>query len=536
MSGETTGTRDLRMYLRILWRWKFLFLLFLVAFPVAAYLIERGKPKTYQSSTLLELQAGTGTAGSAPVAAGDVQAAARIVTTTPLAEKAAVLMNLPASSGSDLVGEVSASADQTTGFITITAQDRSPYRAASIATAFAKALGTYQTTQALQSIQLQIKSLRQQLQHTAPASQAPITQQIGALRAEIGATGQGAQIVQPAAADLNPVGPKTRRSVELALIIGLLVGIGAVILAENSDRRLRAPEDLESITDWPLLGTIPNAAFTPGAPAPRVEEAFHMLEASLTYFNVDRRVSSVAVMSPLLADGKTTVAVGLALAGAQAGKRVILIDADLRRPQVHARLGIPEGEGLGAVLAGDKDPLSFMVEVGIDAPDALPMYVLPAGPPPPNPAALIASERMRSLIARLEAHADLVVVDTAAALAVSDALPLLQSVSGVVTVVRMNQSSRASVRRLKKLVNSAHGVVLGAVATGVTTRGARYGDYYYGDYRRRKGHRLPRPFRRHKKAALRLVPLSQNGAAPANGVNGAHPGEPEHQPAEAQTE
>jgi Mrp family chromosome partitioning ATPase len=138
------------------------------------------------------------------------------------------------------------------------------------------------------------------------------------------------------------------------------------------------------------------------------------------------------------------------------------------------------------------------------------LRVVPAGKPPPNPTALVTSEQMRAVLSALEARADLVVVDTAAALAVSDAMPLIQTASGVVMIVRMNRSSRAAVRRLQRVVLSSRAPVLGVVATGTTMTAAGYSDYYasYGD-RRRTRFGFQRPGR--------LKPSSSNGHGAANG-------------------
>jgi capsular exopolysaccharide synthesis family protein len=514
MTPESTGTQDLRAYLRIFWRWKLLFLVVLVAIPVGAYLVERGKPKVYQSSTLIELQEGS--VAGVPVASGNLQATARLVNTTPIARRAARLMR-PPETASSISGGVSASADTATGFLTITAQAAQPRRAAQIANAYARALGGYQTAQVIDTINLQIAALTKQLagmpsDAASASARAALVQQIAQLRSQVGATGAGATVLQRAVANPSPVGPKTRRAVEFALVIALLLAIGVVLVAENSDRRLRSPEDLERLTGLPLLGVIPPSAFSPESESePRSGEAFHMLRAALTYFNVDRPIKSVAVVSPLASDGKTSVAVGLALAAARAGKRAIIVDADLRRPQVCSRLGIEASDGLCSVLAGERQLGEVMFELAVDSPGGGSLIVVPAGGPPPNPTALLASQQMRNVLAELELLGDLVVIDTAAALAVSDALPLLQAASGVVIIVRMNRSSTAAVRRLLKVVSSAHASLLGVVATGMSATAGGYGDadeYYKqkepeggrrrGLFRRRRSSTAGRKVRRAK--------------------------------------
>lgn len=488
MQSEAVGTQDVRTYARIFWRWRFLFLAFLVVLPLVAYLVERGKPKIYQSSTLVEAQSGTG--GLLPITNGNIQAVARLVTTAPVAQRAAQFLSPPSNDPASLQSEVHASANTSTDFVTITAQDHNPYRAAAIATAFAKAIGAYQTAQQRGNIQLQIAALRGQLQaiHSSDSSsRASVMQEIAQLRAQMGATGAGAQVLEPARPNLNPVGPATARAVELAVVIALLLGAGAVLAAESSDRRLRSPEDLEQLTSWPLIGAIPNGAFRPdhAGADPHHGEAFNLLRADLEHFNAERKISSVAVVSPMVGDGKTTVAVGLSLAVARAGRRVILVDADLRRPQISNRLGIKGHRGLSDVLASRAKLDDVMVDFPAPGCEDTPLQVLPAGSPPSNPAALIDSQRMAAVLRVLEGRADLVVVDTAAALAVGDSRPLLRSASGVVLIVRMNRSARAAVRRLQKIVASSRGAVLGVVATGIGPTRAGYGDYYrsYGNRR-----------------------------------------------------
>jgi capsular exopolysaccharide synthesis family protein len=487
IAPDSTGQQDLRTYLRIFWRWKLLFLAFVVLIPLGVYLVERSEPKIYQSSTLIELQGISPVVGSSNsgIAPSNQAAVARLATTTPVVNLAARLLHQPPSS----LHGVSAVADADTGFVTITARDHDPDRAAAIANAFGAALVRHQADQAHRIIGQQTRALKKQLAATPrsnPGQRITFRQQIAQLRALTGASASGAQVVQAAAPSATAAEPKVGRAVALAAVIALLLGVGAVLLAEKADRRLRTPEDIESLTGWPLLAAIPPSAFSPNRPAdPRDEEAFQMLRAALTYFNVERPIASVAIVSPMVGDGKTTVAVGLALATARAGKRAILVDADLRRPQVCARLGIAERAGLGAALAGEQQLDEVMVEYPVDSPAGGSLLVLGAGPPPPNPAALLGSRQMREVVQQLESQADLVIVDSVAALAVSDSLPLLQVVSGSVIILRMNRSSRAAVRRLQQMLASARGNVLGLVATGSRAVAGGYGTYPYAD----DGHR-----------------------------------------------
>jgi capsular exopolysaccharide synthesis family protein len=483
---------DLRSYLRTLWRWKLLFLAFLIAAPVVSYFLQADKAKQYQSSTLLQIQGislDSSLLGGQSLSSDNLQAIARLVTTRPIADGAAKLLHAPPGS---LLGKAQATADTDTGFLTITVTDTQPARAAAIANAFASALDGSQTATAIAQLNTTIAGVKAQLSRLArndTLGRTQLSDRLQQLRAARASVGHAGVVIERALPSSAPIGGSTRRAVELGLVIGLLLGLGAVVLAENADRRVRTPEDLEALSGVPLLSAIPSSAFSSrGGGDPRDDESFKRLRGTLMYFNVDRTLTSVVITSPGQQDGKTTVAVRLAVATARAGTRVILVEADLRRPQVAQRLGLDEhAEGLASVLAGQRHlsevlidyPLADDSHVGATAGGRL--RVLPGGPIPPNPSELISSEKMQRLVADLEAQADLVLIDTPALLAVSDALPLLPGASGVVIVARLSRTTRAAIRRLQQIIATANGVTLGAVATGTRAREG-YEGYTYGYY------------------------------------------------------
>jgi succinoglycan biosynthesis transport protein ExoP len=471
---EFTGTRDLLGYLRVIWRWKFLILFFLVASPAIAYVLELGKPNVYQSSSLVGVNSTTVNTSvlnsSGSFQTTNVTAIAALVTTSPVADLAAGLMKPPANPA-QIVGEVSATGNVTTNFITITATDRSSARAAAIANAFAEAITRHLQQSAISQIQATIQGIRDQLSHLGKndSTRPQLQQELNQLVASKNTQGSEAAILQPATPSSTPAGPHRRRAVELGLLIGLLLAIGAVTLAESGDRRIRSPEDLESFLELPLLAAIPPSAFSDSLETgPQDDEAFQMLRTALMYFNVDAQLTSVMIISPGEKDGKTTVATRLGLAAAQAGLDVVIVDADLRRAQVSTKLGVQKTQGLGSVLSGILDLGDAVQNYEPETDVAGRLMVLPAGHAPPNPSALLSSQRAVDVIRRLEAEHDLVIIDTPAALAVSDPVPLMRSVSGLVIVARMNHSTRQMIRRLRKISDQAHGKLLGVVATGVT--------------------------------------------------------------------
>ncbi len=517
---ELTGTRDLASYLRTFWRWKWLFLFFVIAAPAVAFAINRSQPTMYQSSALVGVNDTTvssslvsGSSGS--FSTSNITAIAELVTTTPVADLAAGLLNPPANPG-QISSEVTASGDPATNFLTISALDRSAVRAAAIANAFARAISLNLQQSAVNQIDSSIKTIRYQLRHLGPneaATKLQLQQQLSQLQVARQTQGGGAAILQAAAPSGTPAGGGARRTVELGLVIGILLGFGAIVLAEQSDRRLRTPEDLERMTDLPLLGVIEPSAFAPSLQTTREDdEAFQMLRTSLMYFNVDRDLDSVLVTSAGEKEGKTTVATRLAAAAATSGRHVILVDADLRRAQVSARLGIRGQEGLGSVIAGSSEVRDVLVELALEeTPGAGRLQILPAGPAPPNPAALMSSPRMQQLLRQLELESDLVIVDTPAALAVSDPLPLMRAVTGVVVVARMNTSTRQTIRRLQKIIESAHGSLLGVVATGASA-GLGYSHYYpkYYAHNGANGHKGLRRFRKHRADEMTVVSRSSD--------------------------
>jgi capsular exopolysaccharide synthesis family protein len=493
MTPQPAEQNDFRAYLQSLWRWKWLMLAFLIVVPTISYVLEARKTKEYESSTLVRPQAvqlDPSLFGGQSASNGNIQAIARLVKTTAVGAQAAKYMPSPAPPAGSLLGHVSTNADVDTGFLTITATDTDPKRAADIANAFGRAISKNQVDQANAQIEQTIAKLERQIaavpknDSVARSQLSDQLQRARSLRA-VGQSTTGA-IIERAQPASSPSNRNTRRAVELGLVLALLLGFGAVALAENSDRRVRSPDDLESITGLALLSAIPVSAFDPAEDDDlRDEEAFQMLRGALMYFNVDQRLKSVVITSPGQEDGKTTVAVRLAQSAARAGRSVILVDADLRRPQIGPRLGIPSSVGLGTVLAGESDLWSALVELPVSAEGDSQitaqgsLRVLPAGAAAPNPSELLSSEKMERTLREMESGADLVIVDSAAALAVSDALPLLRWTSGVVMIARLNRTTRAAIRRLQKIITSANGTLLGVVATGAPSRGG-YDGYGYG--------------------------------------------------------
>ncbi len=405
----------------------------------------------------------------------------------------------------------------------INATDHNPVFAAQLANTFAKQFIAFRRDADRSKIASAEQLVQQKLAKLPPsqaggAAGAALRRQAEQLQIMAALQTGNAELVQPAQTPTSPSSPKPVRNTAIGLLFGLLLGIGLATALERLDRRLKDPKEISDAFDRPVLGAIPEsraiatADHDPQRLAPGEAEAFRMLRANLRYFNVDRQIDSVLITSSAPADGKSTVAMHLASAAAAAGSRVALIEADLRHPTLARRLGLPLDTGLSQVLAGQASDLHDVAHrvpvVGRRRGDAdyRTMDVLVAGPIPPNPTDLIESERMRDVIRSAEAGYDLVVIDTPPTSVVSDAIPLVKEVSGVIVVCRLGKTSRESASHLRQQLENLEANTLGIVINSVG-RQSRYYGYGYGygygyatggEHRSngdRKGSELPDPTR-----------------------------------------
>jgi non-specific protein-tyrosine kinase len=483
----TGEPRDLRAYATILWRWKALVAAFLLVIPATVYAYVTSQPEVYESSVLMQVQQVTVDtslfADPPPLQPQSLAAAARRITTTAVARGAAAELGDPPSTARSLLADVTATADMEAGFITITASAATSRRAADVANAFAAAVVTARSHEAVARLDETIARISEQLDalgRTDRDGRRQLSQQLQRLRAMRAAQGDNASVVEPAVASTSPIEPSVTRTVVLAAIVAALLAFGAVVLAQGADRRLRDPLELERITERPLLSVIPSTAFGKRQVDGAAEASFQTLRASITYFNVGQPLASVLVSSPARGDGKTTVAANLASTMASAGSDVILVDADLRQPRVARLLQIAEEAGLWSVLVEAADLDRALVELdGPKRADGGRLRVLPAGPPPPNPSELLASMRMQGVVEELVGICEIVIIDSTPLLVVSDALPLVSVVSGILAVARLDHTSTDAVGRLGRVIDNAGGTLLGTVATGATGSGP-YGPGYGG--------------------------------------------------------
>jgi succinoglycan biosynthesis transport protein ExoP len=392
-------------------------------------------------------------------------------------------------SGPEVQRKVKAAAEGQSDVVSVTATDRSPRFAARMANVFAseyiafrRAADRSKVQDAQNLIQAQVNALPT----SEDARARGLLQQLDVLRSL--QTGN-AELVQRATVPSSPSYPSTKRNVAIGLGLGVLLGIGLALLMERLDRRVRDPQEFEAIFERPVLAAVRESrslaksrSSVERLPAGE-REAFRMLRANLRYFNVDRNVNSVLVTSAAPGDGKTTVAWNLATAAAESGGRVLLIEADLRHPGIAEGLGMRAARGLSTTLAGDASIGAAVQEVPLPdrtlGGDVRTIEVLLSGPLPPNPSDLLESDRMRELISTAERDYDLVVVDTPPLSVVSDAIPLINEVGGVIVVGRVGNTTRDAAARLHEQLENLGSRVLGIVVNGLKSNAVDYG-YGYG--------------------------------------------------------
>jgi capsular exopolysaccharide synthesis family protein len=285
----------------------------------------------------------------------------------------------------------------------------------------------------------------------------------------------GTQIVSPASMELSPVAPQPLRTALVSIVLGLLAGIAAAVVLEVLQDRLASADDLDGLdADIPVLASIPThdtSGKGGGRSALIVAEAYRYLRTSLRFRGLQVPARSLLITSATAGEGKTTTAVKLASVLAEAGERVVLIDADIRRPSLHKQLGLPNEAGLTTVLQGQ-------VPLGDALRYARPnLVVLTAGPPVLGAAEMVGQVAFAKVIAGLAEQCDHLLVDAPPVLPVADSLLAARSVDGVLVVARIGTVGRRPLRATVRRIRSAGHSVVGFVANGSPADSTFYGDY-----------------------------------------------------------
>jgi capsular exopolysaccharide synthesis family protein len=394
----------------------------------------------------------------------------------------------------ELLDKITTEVEANSDIVGITALDPDPETAAAIATGFAEQYQLYRQETVRASLNDAADVTRSNIERLSPEEQA--SEQGRDLRAELrqieilaAAQRGGVEVAEGADVPTDPAKPKPLLNGILAFILGFAFAVAIAVAIEFIDRRLKDEEDVENAFGLPILATIPRPArrsqtIVPGEDRGQFE-GYSALATNLRFFELGPELESIMITSPGPSEGKTSVTLGTARALAALDLRVIAIEADLRRP-TFSKYGIGRGAGLSTVLAGVSDVDSTLIEVdastltrvdGTPSTRARTFHVLPAGPVPPNPQALLARPMMTHVIEDARAMADVVLVDVPPLGAVNDPVTLANLVDGVVLVAHLGRTTRDASRRTLRLLSNIDARLLGIALTG-----AAPGEGYYGAY------------------------------------------------------
>lgn len=348
----------------------------------------------------------------------------------------------------ELAKHVHAEGVTTTVILEITADDPDPYRAQAIARAEAEVLTAFIA----------------ELEKPSAEGVAPIR----------------ATIADPASLETNPFSPRTGLNLAVAGLLGLLIGVAGAILRDLFDTTVKSPEDYEKVTESPVMATVTFDSSIPKAPLITDErshndrvEAFRVLRTNLQFVDLDATRKTYVVTSAVPGEGKTMTATNLAITLAQSGRKVLLIDGDLRKPKVAELLGLENSVGLLTVLVGRAE-LHDTIQHHSSG-----LHFLATGPQPPNPAEILQTQATQDLFAGLREDYDIVIVDAPPLLPVADAAIIAAHSDGVLLVARHGRTSRDQLQQAATRLSAVGARLIGGIVN-MTPRRNRGNGYSYG--------------------------------------------------------
>ena len=542
MGSDTINLRDQVAVLRRRWR---LLLACSVVGLLVAFAASFTQPTQYRSTTSLEISPVTASQSASNgliMQPAEIATQIQVLQSTPVAQRVIDTLELDVTT-SQLLDSITTTQEADTRVVAVTAMRPTADEAMEVATSFADEYLTFRAEQAnkqkedalaalteeatstrdaLAAVErkipnatgLELAQLRSRQQSLLVELTQILSDQAAASVSAPGALGGGGQILVPAPLPGAPAEPQPMRAALLGLFLGLLLGIGLAFVRDHFDDAIRDEGRLrEAIAPRPVLGRIPHWANAKSGrlatvldPGSQVSEAYRALSTNIRFLlavakdrnhtqerppadgaslSKAKKTSTTPQSGKLLlvtsateAEGKTSLASNLAVVAAQFGLRVVLVDADLRSPQLAGVFGLGHPPGLSDLLANDHDVVDYLIEVEN-------LRVLAGGSLAPNPAELLASPRMQELLTTLASHADLVVIDSAPATRVADALELVAACDLVLLSVRHAQTRLRSLHEAIERISQVGGEVSGVVYVDLplrsTTESYGYGQNYSGD-------------------------------------------------------
>jgi capsular exopolysaccharide synthesis family protein len=450
-SGEDAV--ELGEYLDILRRrWLGVLIIALTALALASA-VTLAMPKEYTATTRLFVavaaESATDLAQGSSFAVKQMSSYAEVATSPQVLTPVIEQLGLRVSS-EELAKSVEATAPANTVILEIAATDRNPARAAQIANAVGQRL-------------------------TSAATLLTPKRQDGTEAVQV-------TTIAPAEVPEQASSPKILQNLGLGLIIGLLLGVGVAVLRHVLDTKVRNESDVRALTDSPILGVVAydqevssHPVILRDQPLAAPSEAIRRLRTNLQFIDLANRPKSIVISSSIPGEGKSTIAINLAVSLADSGSRVILVDADLRRPSIAEYLGVEGGVGLTTVLIGRAEVEDVVQPLGKTSLD-----VLPAGQIPPNPSELLGSVAMADLLEHLSGSYDMVLLDSPPLLPVTDGVVLSNLAGGALVVVGADRIHRPQLQQSLESLETAGAHFFGIVMNKIARREAASYAYGYG--------------------------------------------------------
>lgn len=517
---------EVKRYLSLLWRWSGLIILGVLLVGGTTYLINRNTPPVYSASSRLLIDEGPGSSSGndySQILLEErlTQTYVEILKTRPVLQETIDRLELPYTT-SQLANRVNVAAAEDTQIIIITVEDTNPVWAANIANMlgevfietnaerdqlrYAEPIANWQLRineigNELQEIETELNSFGEDLSPEEQARQSRLETQLNEARIrytdafnnlnglQVSQAKDSSNIVpiEPAQIPSGSIGPRTTTNTIIASLVGGVLALGIIFLVEYLDDTVKTPDQVLEDTNLPTLGAIAQIkAETPStrlitfrSPRDPISEAYRVLRTNLSFSAVDGGLHSLIVTSSSPGEGKSTTVANLAIVMAQTGKRVIVVDADLRRPMQHKIFEVTNNQGLTTAILDSKTPINYHLQQ-TKVPD---LQILTSGPIPPNPAELLNSHRMNQVLEALKKEADVVIFDTPPALTVADASILAPQVNGCVLVVETGKTRRDAFIQAVERLDRASATIYGSVMNRLQpSRGGYYTYYYYHYY------------------------------------------------------
>jgi succinoglycan biosynthesis transport protein ExoP len=507
---------DIKEYIYLFWSWAWLIILAGIVAGGAAYFMSSRQTPVYETSTRLLV--------SNPPDISNVDNYNAMITSYTMPNTySEMVVDSPVLQGvidklkldttpEMLKGRISVSLVTDTQILVVTVSDTDPVRAADIANALTyvfaehvRELYSQRYTSSKEGITKRMDEMSAQIDETNKALaktfndservqlQARLTEytrlysdmvmtyeQVRLAEAQ---TSANVVVTEPATPNDFPVSPRTSRNTMLAVVIGMLVAAGVVFAVDLLDDTIKNPEEVRRNFNISILGVIPRHTITEGKPISEAEprspvaESFRALRTNINFASVDTPLRRILITSPTPKDGKTTISSNLAVVLAQGEKKVVLIDADLRRPQVHHRFGLMNRFGLSDLFVQSAEKIGDALQE-TNSPR---LAIITSGSLPPNPAELLTSKRMGTILDLLMKGFSTILIDTPPILTVTDAAALAQSVDGVILVAKPGTTKKSAFKQSIETLKAVKANILGVVLNEVNPGSRKYG-YYYNHY------------------------------------------------------